>query len=50
MSVFFSPSDELQIFIILKLSGNDLVDITNDNVLMSLSNAKLTIVGLKDVI
>ena len=50
MWVFFSSSDELQIFIILKPFGNDLVDITNDNVLMSLGNTKLTIVGLKDVI
>ena len=50
MWVFFSSSDELQIFIILKPFGNGLVDITNDNVLMSLGNAELTIVGLKDVI
>ena len=31
-------------------TGNDLFDIVNDNILMSLSNAKLTIVGLKDII
>ena len=30
--------------------GNDLSDITNDNVLMSLDSAKPTIVGLRDII